>query len=78
MMTYLKWFCLVTMLLWAVPEVITMAVCPEGDINNDCVVDLYDFAILADQWLEPDGSANIGRQMMPAAAVTGGVRNTRQ
>ena len=29
----------------------TKALCPDGDINNDCIVDLEDLMILAAQWL---------------------------
>ena len=27
------------------------AVCPAGDLNGDCTVDLHDLAIFAQQWL---------------------------
>ena len=26
--------------------------CPEADLNGDCLIDFYDFAILAEQWLQ--------------------------
>ncbi|MBN2592591.1 MAG: lamin tail domain-containing protein [Sedimentisphaerales bacterium] len=36
------------------------AVCPAGDLNNDCLVDFLDFQLFTEQWLEPSGS---GEQM---------------
>ncbi len=34
------------------------APCPDGDLNNDCIVDYKDMRILADQWLDPSCSCN--------------------
>ena len=33
---------------------------PDGDLNKDCVVNLYDFAIFADEWLETTGAGGGG------------------
>lgn len=32
-------------------SLLIIAACPKGDLNDDCRVDLRDFAILADNWL---------------------------
>ena len=32
--------------------------CPQADLNDDCRVDVYDFALFAEQWMADDGSAN--------------------
>ena len=31
----------------------TWAICPSGDLNGDCYVDMLDIQIFAEQWLEP-------------------------
>jgi hypothetical protein len=36
------------------------AECPVGDLNRDCKVDLYDFASLADNWLEVEPNLPFG------------------
>ena len=36
---------------------IAYAVCPTGDLNGDCVVDIEDLAIIAENWLETDCSS---------------------
>jgi hypothetical protein len=33
--------------------------CPSGDISSDCIVDWEDLMLLSEQWLKPDGTANI-------------------
>jgi hypothetical protein len=32
--------------------------CPQADLNNDCRIDVYDFAVFAEQWMATDGTAN--------------------
>ena len=39
---------------------LVLAACPEGDLNRDCKVDLYDFALLADNWLEIEPNLPVG------------------
>jgi hypothetical protein len=36
-----------------------VAGCPESDLNKDCRVNIYDFAIFAEQWMEAEGSADL-------------------
>jgi len=36
------------------PVVGAAAVCPRGDLNGDCIVDIRDLIIVADNWLDPD------------------------
>lgn len=48
-----KWdqsfFMLISLSLWAALPV--RAVCPVGDLNGDCMIDMADFALLAQNWL---------------------------
>jgi hypothetical protein len=37
-----------------------LAACPEGDLNRDCKVDLFDFALMADNWLEVEPNLPFG------------------
>jgi hypothetical protein len=37
-----------------------LADCPEGDLNRDCKVDLFDFATLADSWLQVEPNLPTG------------------
>jgi len=50
-----------------------LAACPEGDLNRDCKVDLFDFALMAENWLEiepnlPVGSVTINELLSHAHA----------
>ena len=50
------------------------AVCPEGDLNRDCKVDLYDFALMGESWLEvepnlPTGTVIINEVMSHSHGV---------
>ena len=49
------------LLLWAVISVVSAVYgqCPQGDLNRDCQVSFSDFVLLAQQWMEADGSANL-------------------
>ena len=31
-----------------------IAACPDGDLDGDCIVNLYDLLILAEHWMDPD------------------------
>jgi hypothetical protein len=33
--------------------------CPVGDVSGNCTVDLHDLRLLAEQWLDPTGSADL-------------------
>ncbi|UCF43468.1 MAG: lamin tail domain-containing protein, partial [Planctomycetota bacterium] len=33
--------------------------CPVGDVSGNCTVDLHDLRLLAEQWLDPAGSADL-------------------
>ncbi len=59
------------------------AVCPRGDLNEDCVVDIYDLIILADNWLSSDctdpacGDLDLDQQVTinDLAVIAGAWRN---
>jgi hypothetical protein len=40
-------------------HIVLKAQCPAGDITGDCTVDYRDLLVLSQQWLQPDGIADI-------------------
>jgi hypothetical protein len=55
---------------------LALADCPEGDLNRDCKVDLSDFALMAENWLEvepnlPFGTVIINELMSHSSDVNG-------
>ncbi|MBN2513610.1 MAG: lamin tail domain-containing protein, partial [Sedimentisphaerales bacterium] len=41
--------------IWSFTTRGSLAICPEGDINNDCTVGMEDIFLMAQQWLDPYG-----------------------
>ena len=54
-----KLFCLIVILLLTLSGTLSLAACPQADLNDDCVVNLLDYAILAEQWLRPESLDSI-------------------
>ncbi|NLH17394.1 MAG: hypothetical protein GX455_12525, partial [Phycisphaerae bacterium] len=52
-------FCLPMMMVIVLGCMGIQASCPQGDLNNDCIVNVFDYTILAEQWLRTEGIANI-------------------